>query len=100
MKNEKFASYMLASEVASSQGLLYGQSTDGFWYVGNKEQLSEVRATPELRKFRCNFVGRNVGAIGITYPISTVVDVYTNDEIEVELYKHYEHISQLEYMEI
>lgn len=51
-----------------------------------------------MKKFKVSFKGRKVGASGIFYKISTVIEMPKNStfkEINLKLYDNYEHISEL-----
>lgn len=46
-------------------------------------------------KYQASFVGRQNGAIGICYPITTEVEGDTEQDATLRLYGKYEHISKL-----
>ena len=52
------------------------------------------------RKYRARFNGRVDGAIGITYSISTEVEGDSVQDAMMNLYRRYEHISNLELTEV
>ncbi len=43
--------------------------------------------------FRASFKGREIGAIGIFYPISTTVEAKNKEEAKRKLYDRYEHLT-------
>ena len=47
-----------------------------------------------MNKYNCSFIGRQVGAIGIRYAITEVIEADTMKQAEIKLYNDYEHISQ------
>jgi hypothetical protein len=51
-----------------------------------------------MLRYQCSFVGREVGAIGIFYPIVHTVESETKldgEQIRLKLYDNFEHISEL-----
>lgn len=51
-------------------------------------------------RYQANFYGRKNGAIGITFPISAIVEGENKEKAEIALYKEWEHISRLTLTEI
>lgn len=47
--------------------------------------------------YRATFVARQVGAIGVTYPLTIEVEAASMPDAERELYKTYEHIQGLRF---
>lgn len=45
--------------------------------------------------YKCNFIGRTVNAIGITYPIKDTIQANNKEEAHLKLYDKYEHIRLL-----
>lgn len=79
------------------------------YYLGKQFEYDETKATHKAveveftdiqRKFAAQFIGRKVGAIGITYPIRTTVAGETREAAQNNLYDRYDHISELELVEI
>ena len=52
-----------------------------------------------MTKYLATFIGRKVGAIGIRYQISVMVEAANKEAAELRLYDSYEHISNLELKE-
>ena len=48
-----------------------------------------------LKKFKCSFIGRLASSIGKTYKIKTTIEAVNEEEARLELYKNYEHITEL-----
>jgi hypothetical protein len=51
-------------------------------------------------KYRLEFLGRKVGAIGIFYQISVTLEASTEDEARLKIYDTHEHISGLKVTEV
>jgi len=49
----------------------------------------------KLINYKASFVGRLVGAIGISYPITIIIKATNKDQARLNLYKNYEHIKRL-----
>lgn len=45
-----------------------------------------------MTKYRVSFIGRTLGAIGITYPIVAEVEAASEDEARLKLYDHYDSV--------
>jgi hypothetical protein len=76
------------------------------YYLGKKFQFGDTEERPHdhmveavkveiFRKYKANFEGRERGAIGIFYPISTTTEGYNEDEAKLKLYDNFEHIKNL-----
>ena len=48
-----------------------------------------------MRKYQIQFIGREVGAIGIRYQIFETVEAVDQDAAILKLYEKYEHIKPL-----
>ncbi len=48
-----------------------------------------------MNRYRAQFIGREIGAIGITYRIDTFVEGLNRENARINLYNRYEHISHL-----
>ena len=53
-----------------------------------------------MSKYLAEFIGRKVGAIGITYLIKTVVEADSIEAARIALCERYEHISRLTLLEV
>ena len=53
-----------------------------------------------MKYFKANFSGRTIGALGITYTIATLVSGATIEQAQVNLYNRFEHIQNLDLVEI
>jgi hypothetical protein len=51
-------------------------------------------------KYRLEFMGRTVGAIGIRYPISVTLDASSESEARIKIYDTHDHISDLRVTEL
>lgn len=51
-------------------------------------------------RYEVQFYGRRIGALGVTYPITAVVDAATEDAARLQLYETYEHILTPVYREV
>lgn len=58
------------------------------------------RRKARAMKYKARFVGRKLGAIGIFYPIETVVEAETMQAAKLKLCDSYEHIQGLAFTEI
>ena len=46
-------------------------------------------------RWTATLIGRNRGAIGIFYPMTTTVEGDTEEQAQLNLYERYEHLSHL-----
>ena len=64
--------------------------------IGNvSDNLQTVVKCEILKSYRFRFIGRKVGAIGITYPITHEVEAFNESEAFLKLYDTYDHITGL-----
>ena len=48
-----------------------------------------------MKTYKCDFVGRKINAIGITYTISLEIEAENERDAEIKLYDNFDHISRL-----
>ncbi len=51
-------------------------------------------------KYTATFVGRGIGAIGVFYPITALVEGLNEKDARLKLYNRYEHITHLKLTEV